>query len=142
MWFKQAASSMWNATKGLIDNRTPCQKLLDEIVSCPEEVVPTTKLSELANLTYDLDNLEEIVNLAVEGIRVFKYDLEKAKQNLNMLIAINYLIKHGATAFVDELREFIPTFKKYQMLQEHATYEDQNKQAKLNFELDKIKSRA
>jgi len=47
---------------------------------------------------------------------VFKYDLEEARKNLNILIVVNYLIKHGATAFVDELREYIPTFKKYQTL--------------------------
>ena len=82
------------------------------------------------------------MQLAVEGIRTFKYGLEEAKKTLNMLIAINYLIKHGATAFVDELREYIPTFKKYQALEEHPTYDDQNMQAKFNFELDKIKSRA
>jgi len=56
---------------------------------------------------------------------VFKYDLEEARKNLNILIVINYLIKHGATAFVDELREYIPTFKKYQTLEELKTYEDE-----------------
>ena len=35
---------------------------------------------------------------------------------LNLLIAINYLIKHGATGFVDELRQYVNTFKKYQLL--------------------------
>jgi len=30
MWFKQAAASMWSATKGLIaDTRSPAKKLLD-----------------------------------------------------------------------------------------------------------------
>jgi hypothetical protein len=59
-----------------------------------------------------------------------------------MLIVINYLIKHGASAFVDELRQYIPTFKKYQTLQELKTYEDEERQSKLNYELEKIKSRA
>ena len=52
-----------------------------------------------------------------------------------MLIVINYLLKHGATAFVDELREYIPTFKKYQTLEEHKTYEDETTQGSLNYEL-------
>jgi hypothetical protein len=59
-----------------------------------------------------------------------------------MLIAINYLIKHGATAFVDELRDFIGVFQKYQSLQYLQTYEDELKQQKLNHEMEKIKSRA
>ena len=52
-----------------------------------------------------------------------------------MLITINYLIKHGATAFVDELREYIPTFKNDQSLEELKTYEDEILQNKLNYEL-------
>ena len=78
----------------------------------------------------------------IERIRVFKYDLGEAHRNLNMLIVINYLIKHGASAFVDELREYVPTFKKYQTLEELKTYEEDDKQSKLVYELEKIKSRA
>lgn len=95
--------------------------------------MPTNKLNELAALTFDLESFQEIVDLTIERIRVFKYDLEEARKNLNMLIAINYLIKHGATAFVDELRSFIPTFKKYQSLEELRTYEDSLLQGKLNY---------
>lgn len=55
MWFKQAAASVWNATKNyVVDQRSPAKKLLDEIFSSQEEIIPTTKLNELANLTYDL----------------------------------------------------------------------------------------
>lgn len=33
MWFKQAANSMWNATKNILaDKRSPGKRLLDEIV--------------------------------------------------------------------------------------------------------------
>lgn len=82
------------------------------------------------------------MDIVIERIRVFKYDLEEARKNLNILIVVNYLIKHGATAFVDELREYIPTFKKYQTLEELKTYEDEEKQTKFCYELEKIKSRA
>lgn len=84
----------------------------------------------------------EIVDIAIERIRVFKYDLDEARKNLNMLVTINYLLKHGASAFVDELRGFIPTFKKYQALEDLRTYEDDLQQSKLSYELEKIKSRA
>jgi hypothetical protein len=71
----------------------------------------------------------------LKRIKLFQYDLEEARKNLNMLIAINYLIKHGATGFVDELRSYINVFKKYQSLQEVKTYEDEITQKKLNYEL-------
>lgn len=40
------------------------------------------------------------------------------------MIATNYIIKHGATAFVDELRNYVNVFKKYQSLKDLKTYED------------------
>jgi len=102
MWFKQAASSVWNATKNiLVDSRSSAHRLLDEIVDSDDEIIPTNKLNELSTLTYDLESFQEIVELSIARIRVFKYDLDEAHRNLNMLITINYLIKHGATAFVD-----------------------------------------
>lgn len=73
------------------------------------------------------------MEIVIDRIRVFKYDLEEARKNLNMLIVINYLIKHGASAFVDELRDYIPTFKKYQTLEELKTYEDEEKQTKFAY---------
>lgn len=143
MWFKNAASNVWNATKNILaDSRSPAHKLLDEVVLSSEDIIPTNKLNDLAALTFDLESFQEIVDLVIERIRVFKYDLDEARKNLNMLIVINYLIKHGASAFVDELRSFLPTFKKYQSLEELKTYEDSLMQGKLNYELEKIKSRA
>ena len=112
----------------MADQRSPGKKLLDEIHESKEEIIATTKLTELANLTYDLESFQEILDICVERIRVFKYDLDEAHKNLNMLIVINYLIKHGASAFVDELREYIPTFRKYQGLEALKTYEEEGKQ--------------
>jgi hypothetical protein len=37
MWFKNAASNVWNATKNIIaDSRSPARKLLDEVVLSSE----------------------------------------------------------------------------------------------------------
>ena len=77
MWFKQAANSMWNATKNILaDKRSPGKRLLDEIVQSNEEIIPTNKLNELSALTYDIESFLEIVDICIERIRVFKYDLE------------------------------------------------------------------
>jgi hypothetical protein len=37
----------------------------------------------------------------LKRIKTFQYDIDEARKTLNTLIATNYLIKHGATAFVD-----------------------------------------
>ena len=80
MWFKQAANSVWNATKNILtDQRTPAKRLLDEIVDSNAEIIPTNKLNELSALTYDLDSFLEIVDICIERIRIFKYDLEEAR---------------------------------------------------------------
>lgn len=38
MWFniKETAKNMWNASKQMIDKRTPVQKLIDEIADSQE----------------------------------------------------------------------------------------------------------
>lgn len=83
-------------------------------------------------MTYDFNNFEEIFALTIDRIKVFRYELEEARKTLNMLITINYIIKHGATAFVDELRDFIGVFQKYQTLQALQTYQDELQQQKLS----------
>ena len=59
MWFKQAAqaaTSVWNKAKTVIvDQRTPGKRILDEIFESQEEIIATNKLTELANLTFDLE---------------------------------------------------------------------------------------
>jgi|JI9StandDraft_1071089.scaffolds.fasta_scaffold651732_1 hypothetical protein len=66
MWFKQAAASVWQATKNIvIDQRSPTKKLLDEIFESQEEIISTAKLNELANMTYDLESFQEIVDICI-----------------------------------------------------------------------------
>jgi hypothetical protein len=46
MWFKNAASNVWNATKNIVsDQRSPARKLIDEVVLSAEEIIPTNKLN-------------------------------------------------------------------------------------------------
>ncbi len=83
---------------------------MDEILQCSDEILPTLKLSELASYTYDIDNFDEILKLILNGLSIFRYDIESARKSLNLLIATNYLLKHGATGFVDELRAKVGMF--------------------------------
>lgn len=52
-------------------------------------------------MTYDMEAFDEILELMTKKLRVFHYDNEEANKTLNLLITTNYLIKHGATGFVD-----------------------------------------
>jgi hypothetical protein len=40
------------------------------------------------------------------------------KKRLNMLILVTYLIKHGASGFIDEFRAEAPLFFKYETIGE------------------------
>ena len=66
-----------------------------------------------------------------EKLKVFHYDVEESHQTYNILYATNYLIKHGATGFVDEMRECQVLFDKYQLLKSIETYEQPQLQAQL-----------
>lgn len=79
-------------------------------------------------MTYDIAAFDQIQNIFIERLRVFNYSVEKSHQTLNILIATNYIIKHGATGFVDELRSYIDVFEKYQTLKEIKTYEAEKEQ--------------
>ena len=64
--------------------------------------------------------------LVRKRLEIFRYEMEEARNTLNMLIAVNYLLKHGATAFVDELRDFAHFFTTYQTMknQNKIVYQD------------------
>lgn len=51
-----------------------------------------------------------------QRIKKFQYDVYESHKTLNILIAINYLIKHGASGFVDVFRKYVGVFKKYEGL--------------------------
>lgn len=93
-------------------------------------------------MTYDMQAFDEILEMLTKKLKIFHYDSDEANKTLNLLIATNYLIKHGATGFVDEFREYIGVFKKYQSLKQVKVYEDERVQQNLDYSLEKIKSRA
>ena len=54
-YFKSAAKSVWNTSKGyIVDTRTPAEKVIDEIANSKEEIISTAKLNELAGMTYEI----------------------------------------------------------------------------------------
>lgn len=86
-------------------------------------------------MTYDMEVFDQIIEIFTKKLRIFHYDIEEANKTLNLLIATNYLIKHGATGFVDEFREYVGVFKKYQTLKRVVTYEDETTQSRLDYSL-------
>ena len=46
MWLlKKTAENVWNASKNLVDSRSPVEKLIDSIANSNEEILPTNKLN-------------------------------------------------------------------------------------------------
>lgn len=97
--------------------------------------MPTNKLNELAAMTYEMDNFDIILECLTRKLKVFHYDFEKSQQTYNILVTTNYLIKHGASGFVDEFRLYLGVFKKYQTLKPIQTYDDDILQKKLDYNL-------
>jgi hypothetical protein len=113
MWFsnlKDTAMNVWNASKQMIDKKSPIERIVDSIANNQDEIIPTKTLNQLADFTYEPDRFDEVVNIFIQRLRVFSYDVDKSHQTLNLLIATNYLIKHGATGFVDEFRLYVDVF--------------------------------
>lgn len=86
-------------------------------------------------MTYEVDAFDEIVTLLFEKLKKFHYDLPESQKTLNILVATNYIIKHGATGFVDEFRKYVYMFKKYEQLEPKRTYEDLITQSQLDANL-------
>ena len=59
------------------------------------------------------------------------------KKRLNLLILVTYLIKHGASGFIDEFRTIEDTFEKY----EHLT-DDKDEEEKFRIVLNDLDQRA
>ena len=93
-------------------------------------------------MTYEVDLFDQIVASIFEKLKKFHYDVIECQKTLNILVTTNYLIKHGATGFVDEFRKYIYMFKKYEELELKKTYDDATMQARLDDYMNKIKSRA
>lgn len=66
--------------------------------------------------SYDMEKFEQISEWIQEHLRIFKYTPEAIKQTVNVLTIVYYLIKHGASGFIDVFRSSMKMFQNYQKL--------------------------
>jgi hypothetical protein len=77
------------------------------------------------NYSYDIDSFQKISDWLVKKLSIFKYEESRIKECVNMLTIIYYLIKHGASGFVDDFRAVIKMFQNYQKLVKKTLSDDQ-----------------
>lgn len=64
----------------------------------------------------------------MKKLTVFKYEDSRIKEAINLLTIVYYLIKHGASGFVDDFRATIKMFQNYQKLTKKELSDDQAEQ--------------
>lgn len=70
-----------------------------------------------------MDKFEQISDWIQDHLRIFKYTPEAIKQTVNILTIVYYLIKHGASGFIDVFRSSLKMFQNYQKLSKRAVSE-------------------
>ena len=67
-----------------------------------------------------------------DRLKIFKYSLEGIKKAHNLLVLVSYLIKHGASGFIDDFRNSMIIFQNYQKLHKEKLFgEDSKKQMEM-----------
>lgn len=116
--------------------------MLDELVNEKAEIIPTKKLDQVVAFSYDIDRFEQISDWIQEHLRIFKYVPIAIKQTVNVLTIVYYLIKHGASGFIDVFRGCMKMFQNYQKLGKRVVSEDEAEQKECETNLDIIVSKA
>lgn len=123
-----AASSVYTYSKDLVVGESeptdPVKELLEELLDEKSELVPVKKLDKLVEYSYDIEKFETISDWIQDRLKIFKYTTEGIKQTINVLTIVYYLIKHGASGFIDVFRGSLKMFKNYQMLGKKEICED------------------
>lgn len=72
-------------------------------------------------------------------MKEIKYERKSLKKRLNVLVLVTYLIKHGASGFIDEFRAMVEdTFNRYENMVNFVAEEDET----LKFVMQEIRERA
>jgi hypothetical protein len=126
MWLvKRAANKVYAISQNVLKERSEVERQIDDIISNRHEVMPIRKMGELANSSYDIQAFEKIVDLLAEKLTEIKYERKSLKKRLNLLVLVTYLIKYGASGFIDEFRTMIDgTFKRYENMLNFVAEDD------------------
>lgn len=63
--------------------------------------MPVRKMGELAALSFNIDHFQQTVDFIAGKLADIKFERKSLKKRLNLLVLSNYLIKHGASGFID-----------------------------------------
>lgn len=66
--------------------------------------MPLRKMTDLAALTFDIDAFNHTLDFITTKLNDLKFERKSLKKRLNVLVLATYLIKHGASGFIDEFR--------------------------------------
>ena len=63
--------------------------------------MPMKLMSEVAMKSYEIDYFEQIIDFVYVKLDDIKMEKKSLKKRLNLLILVTYLIKYGASGFID-----------------------------------------
>jgi hypothetical protein len=87
--------------------------------------MPIRKMGDLASGSFDIENFEQILAVIADKLKEIKFERKSLKKRLNVLVLVTYLIKHGASGFIDEFRGMAEdTFKRYEGIINFVAEED------------------
>ena len=98
---KQAASKVKSFSQTVLKEKGEVVRLAENVVSNRYEVMPVRKMGELAALSFDIDSFQQIVDFIADKLSDIKFERKSLKKRLNILVMSTYLLKHGASGFID-----------------------------------------
>jgi len=72
----------------------------------------------------------------IEKLNDVKFEKKSLKKRLNLLVLVAYLIKHGVSGFIDEFRDNIDSFTKYERLSMNESIEGKESWTKIVLEIE------
>lgn len=63
--------------------------------------MPVRKMGELAALSFDMECFQQTVDFIAAKLADIKFERKSLKKRLNILVLSTYLLKHGASGFID-----------------------------------------
>ena len=78
--------------------------------------MPLEKMAQLASASFDSDRFDNTLEFLLEKLNDLKYEKKSLKKRCNLLVLAAYLIKYGASGFIDEFRARLEMFRNYAAL--------------------------
>lgn len=107
-WVKQAASKVKTLSQQVMREKGEAERLIEDIISNRHQVMPVRKMGDLATLSFQMEHFQQTIDFIATKLSDIKFERKSLKKRLNLLVLTAYLIKHGASGFIDEFRALSP----------------------------------